>query len=171
MAARRLRMGALSLVFSLALAGCGNTSVEEQLVRAEEILRDARGGVLEARELVESKAGVLESAQADLAQAREALAEAEAQLVQAESAVDFQATDALLFRGIQRKLLTEDRLEQVAIRVEVSRGVVTLLGSVPDPETRAAALEIAREFSGVASVNDGISVRAPDVAAQGDDEE
>ena len=171
MAARRLRMGALSLVFSLAFAGCGNSSVEEQLVRAEEILRDARGGVLEARELVEGKAGVLESAQTDLAQAREALAEAEAQLVQAESAVDFQATDALLFRGIQRKLLTEDRLEQVAIRVEVSRGVVTLRGSVPDPETRAAAFEIARGFPGVASVNDGISVRAPDVAAQGDDEE
>ena len=46
-------------------------------MRAEEILRDARGGVLEASELVEGKAGVVESAQADLAQAREALAGAE----------------------------------------------------------------------------------------------
>ena len=171
MAARTLRMGTAGLVLSLALAGCGDTSVEEELVKAEEVLGEVRGDVLDAREAVEAKEGALESARADLEQARAALSEAEAQLTQAESAVDLQATDALLFRGIQRKLLTEDRLEQVAIRVEVNKGVVTLRGSVPDPETREAAIEIAREFPGVASVNDGISVQAPDVAAQGDAKE
>ena len=140
-------------------------------VKAEEVLGDVRGDVLGAREAVEAKEGALERARTDLEQARVALREAEAQLTRAESAVDLQATDALLFRGIQRKLLTEDRLEQVAIRVEVNKGVVTLRGSVPDLETRGAAIEIAREFPGVASVNDGISVQEPDVAAQGDDEE
>ena len=171
MTARRLRVGTLGLAFSLAFGACGGTSVEDELAQAEEILGEAREGVLEARDAVKAKEEAVERARADLEQAGEALRQAEVQLEQAESGVDLQATDALLFRGIQRELLDEERLERVAIRVEVSKGVVMLRGLVPDPETRAAAIEIAREFPGVASVTDGIRVQEPDVAAQGDDEE
>ncbi len=168
MTPRRLQMGMAALVLSTALAGCGDTSVEEELVRAEGILRETRGAVLEAHEEVQTREKALETAGVDLNQARRALSEAEAQLAQAESAVDLQATDALLFRGIQRKLLEEERLEQVAIRVEVNKGVVTLHGSVYDPESRTTAIEIARDFPGIASVEDRIDIRTADVGAEGD---
>lgn len=158
MAPRRCRMAVASLLLSLVLAGCGGSSVEDELARSEEVLRETRADVLEARDGVREKQGALEAAREELDQARSALGEAEARLAQVESEVDLQATDALLFRGIQRKLLDEKRLAHVAIRVDVQKGVVTMYGTVPDAETRDAALEIGRGFPGVASVNDRIDV-------------
>ena len=56
----------------------------------------------------------------------------------------------------------------MAIRVEVNKGVVTLHGSVYDPESQATAIEIARDFPGIASVEDRIDIRTADVGAEGD---
>ena len=158
MAPQRCWMAVVSLLLSMALVGCGGSSVEDELAESEEVLRESRAEVREARDAVREKQEALETAREEHDQARSALGEAEARLAQTESEVDLQATDALLFRGIQRKLLDAKRLSHVAIRVDVQKGMVTMYGTVPDAETRDAALEIARGFPGVVSVNDRIDV-------------
>jgi osmotically-inducible protein OsmY len=154
---RRLA-GAGSFLLFLTLTACGESSVEEQLVRAEGVLRDARGAVRQATEKVDQEEQELEVVQAELREARRELSEAEARLADAESKVDLKTTDDLVFRSLQRRLLEEDELDHVALRVEVNRGVVTVRGTVPEAESRDLALEIAGEFPGVASVNDQITV-------------
>jgi osmotically-inducible protein OsmY len=156
---RRLWMrisAALLLVFGL--AGCSGDSDEDLLTQADKVLREAREAVRSAREGVQAKEQGVETAKADLEQAREALKQAEQELGQAEGQVDLKATDALLFRAIQRKLLEEDRFEGMAIQARVRRGVVTLQGSVPDAETNEAALEIVRSFPGVVSAESQLEV-------------
>jgi osmotically-inducible protein OsmY len=55
-------------------------------------------------------------------------------------------------------LLEHDDLTDVAISASVSRGVVTLTGSVPNGKLRDRAVAIAGETPGVASVQSGIEV-------------
>ena len=58
-------------------------------------------------------------------------------------------TDAALFRSVQRRLLDDEELEDLAVAAEAAKGVITLRGTVPDQETRARAEEIARATPGV----------------------
>ena len=147
-----------TLLLVLGLGGCGDTSDEERLTQANAVLREAREAVRSAREEVQTKEQGVEAATAELEKARAALHEVEQELANAESQVDLNATDALLFRAIQRKLLEDDRLEGLAIRADVKKGAVTLRGSVPDEETNEAALEIVRAFPGVVSVDSQLEV-------------
>ncbi len=66
--------------------------------------------------------------------------------------------DGLLFRAIQTRLLQDDALEGTAIRVQVEKGVVTLLGEVANGELKERALELAQAVPGVASVDSRITV-------------
>jgi osmotically-inducible protein OsmY len=155
---RTLGRTAAGLVLVLGLGACGESSDEERLTKAEELLTEVRDRVRDAREKILGKEQNVETARAELEQAREALREAELGLAEAEAKVDLTATDALLFRGIQRKLLEDDRLNRLAVRADVNKGVVTLRGVVSDPEAREAALEIARGFPGVASVENELEL-------------
>jgi osmotically-inducible protein OsmY len=146
-----------ALVVAL-VVGCGGTSEEDQLTQTEELLTGARGEVRAALAEVHSKEQGVETARVELDQARIALQEAREQLAEAEAEVDLAATDALLFRGIQRRLLEDERLARIAVRAEVDKGVVTLRGSVPDPDAREAALEIAQSFPGVAVVENELEL-------------
>ena len=79
-------------------------------------------------------------------------------LREAESRVDLKATDAALFRAVQKRLLEDERLRHVAIDADVRRGVVELRGSVPDERTAAAAVEVARAVPGVMRVENRLNV-------------
>jgi osmotically-inducible protein OsmY len=146
-----------ALLLVVGLVACGDSD-EDRLTQADNVLREAREAVRSARDDVQAKVQGVETAKADLEKAREALATAEQELVAAEGQVDLKATDALLFRAIQRKLLEDDELEDLAIRAQVEKGVVTLYGSVPDGETNETALEIVRRFPGVVAAESQLEV-------------
>ena len=147
------------------MCACGEPSIEEKLSNAEALLVDARAAVQEAQEQVDETQESLEQAQSDVEAARQELRDAESRLAEVESKVDFRATDALLFRAIQKRLLEADELTDLAIRAEVVRGGVTLHGSVSRPEARDTAIEIAKSVPGVARVDSRIEVLEESSAA------
>lgn len=152
--------GALVLGLALALggaAGCGDDATQ-RWQEAKEELEEARKAVREAEAVVEKRRKALEEAEAMLARAKEREREARARLDAARSEVSEEATDAVLFRAVQERLLEDEKLEDVAISAQVSDGVVTLRGEVPAPELRDRAIEIARGVPGVVDVQSQIRV-------------
>jgi osmotically-inducible protein OsmY len=148
---------ALALLLLPALA-CGGGGGERDLEAAARSLAEARAGAASARAAVEAKQAAAERARTELEEARRALLEAEGRLASAEAAVDSTATDALLFRAVQRKLLEDEALAEVAVQAFVEKGVVTLTGFVPDERIRERAIAIARGTAGVVDVEDRIAV-------------
>ena len=73
-----------------------------------------------------------------------------------EEEVGSQATDSMLFRTVQKRLLDDDQLEDVAIAARVEGGVVYLTGTVPDPALGERAAAIAADVPGVSSVQSRI---------------
>ena len=145
----------------LALSGCGGNSAEAELEAASRELADARGVVEEALGEVKQREEEVAVAEANLTQARATLREAEHEASELESKIDLSATDALLFRSVQKRLLEDDSLEAVAILAKVAKGVVSLSWTVPEEKLRERAVEIARSTAGVASVQNRIQVLAP----------
>ena len=148
----------VALGTALIALACGGSDPEADLEQASEALEEARAQVAEDREAVEVLESEVQEAQKRLSDARSALREAEAELAQRESAVDLSATDGVLFRSVQKRLLEDDDLTDVAIAARVSKGVVTLSGSVPNAKLRDQAVEIARTTPGVGSVESRIEV-------------
>ena len=101
-----------------------------------------------------------DSAEQALAEARATLREAEARVADAEQQVGRHAQDPVLFRLVQKRLLEDGDLEDVAIVASVDEGVVTLSGQVPDANQRDRAVELARSIPGVVSVDSRIHVAA-----------
>jgi len=146
----------------LSLAACGGDQAEEKLEEASRDLAKAREAVEEARLEVEERQADAQAAQEELTAAREALREAEEELSGFEAKVDLNATDAVLFRSVQKRLLEDGDLEDVAIAARVDKGVVSLSGAVPEAELRDRAVEIARSTPGVTSVESRIQVKKPE---------
>lgn len=150
---------ALGLVLA---AGCGGDDREARLQVATQAVTEARERVEEARQAVADKEAAVEQAEAELFEAREELREAKLSLGEAEAQVDLHATDALLFRAVQKRLLEDRRLENVGVAARVRQGVVTLSGRVPDASLRDRALDVARTTPGVSEVRSEIEVeKAP----------
>jgi osmotically-inducible protein OsmY len=161
----------LSLFAAAALTliiGCGGDEgdAEAQLAAASQELAAAHQDVDQAREVVGERQSAVQSAREQHDEAVAELREAERRLAEVEQRVDLTATDAALFRTIQKRLLEDDSLDSVAIAARVDKGAVFLSGSVPDAELRELALEIARATPGVTSVQSQISVAAPAVSAE-----
>ena len=144
---------------ALVALACGGSDPEADLEQASLAVDNARAHVAEERESVRGLETEVAKMQKQLAEARAALLEAENELEQRESAVNRSATDAVVFRAVQKRLLDDDDLENVAIAARVSKGVVTLSGSVPNAKLRDRALEIARATPGVGSVESEIEVQ------------
>ena len=155
----------LALALCGVLAACGESSQEQALVEASENLAAARERVEASRDKVASRRQQVEDARAELDVAEQELREAQTALRKAESRIDVTATDAALFRAVQKRLLEEDDLRQVAIAVDVDRGVATLRGRVPKAKLRDRAVEVAKSVPGVASVESRIAIAPPAVAA------
>jgi osmotically-inducible protein OsmY len=145
----------------LVTAGCGGDSQEQALEEATAAVVAKREAVQEARETVDARQQAVDEAREELEAAKDELRIREQALREAESHVGLKATDAALFRSVQRRLLDDEELEDLAIAAEAAKGVVTLRGTVPDQETRVRAEEIAGETPGVVAVENEIEVVPP----------
>jgi osmotically-inducible protein OsmY len=155
----RGRFAAVVFVTSFTLVmSCGGGSEEQELEEASDALAVARETVEAARELVEEREAAVTEAESELAAARQELREAEGTLRERESQVDLKATDAVVFRAVQKRLLEDGDLRDVAIDADVAKGVVVLRGTVPDQETSDRAVEVATSVPGVVSVDSEIDV-------------
>ncbi len=112
-----------------------------------------------ARAEVEMLRRAVSEAEGRLDRARQQLAAAEERVAALEAERKAAVPDDVLFRRVQRRLLEDPALSEVAIAAEVSGGVVTLRGSVPDPDTADAAVKIAEAVEGVGRVDSRIEVR------------
>lgn len=150
----------LTIVAAVALSAvaCGGPTGEAELKEASAKLEDVRAQVEDAKEKVAARQAGLEKAKQALAEAQTELREAERRLAKTEAQVDLSATDAVLFRSIQKQLLEDDKLENVAISAKVTSGNVVLSGSVPNAKLRDRALALARATPGVVSVQSLIEV-------------
>lgn len=145
-------------VLLLLAAGCGGESQEQQLADATAAVVEKREAVEEARAEVESRQQAVDEAQKELDAAIGELQIREQALAEAESHVGLKATDATLFRSVQRRLLDDEELSDLAIAAEAKRGTITLRGTVPDEKTRARAEEVAQATPGVLSVENRIEL-------------
>lgn len=161
--ARRLAANAAALGLALVLGptGCGSPTPEEQLAALSQERENAESAVEEAQGAVIAQEAVVEQAQTTLEVRREELDEARRELAEVNERLQAVASDPVIFRGVQRRLLEDPLFEGLAIRVEVERGVVSLHGGVPDDATREAAVEAARRFPGVTGVRSRLEVPAP----------
>ena len=149
----------MGLGTALVALACGGSDPEADLEQASRAVEEARAQVAQDREAVQARESEAQEAQKRLVDARSALREAESELARRETAVDRSATDDVLFRTVQKRLLEDDDLSNVAIAARVSKGVVTLSGSVPNAKLRDRALEIARATPGVGNVESRIEVQ------------
>ncbi len=154
----RLKAILVGLATALAVLACGDSDPEVDLEQVSQAVEEARVQVEQARETVETRESDVKEAEERLSEARSALREAESEFAQREAVVNRSATDAVLFRAVQKRLLEDDDLSKVAIAARVSKGVVTLSGSVTNAKLRDQAVEIARTTPGVGSVESRIEV-------------
>jgi hyperosmotically inducible periplasmic protein len=161
----RVFVAALALVvFALA---CGEPSREAQLRDAQKELTEAEKNLEDARGEHESRAKALAEAQQAHDEARDSVRKAEARADAARSAVGLFATDDVLFRSVQKALLEDDRLREVAIAASVRDGRVTLSGEVPNARLRDRAVDLAKKIPGVADVNSEIRVIREEPPSEG----
>jgi len=155
----------LAVLFALstllfAAAGCGGDSQEQELREATAALVAKQEAVQEARDEVEARQQVVDEARKELEAAESELRIREQALREAQSQVGLKATDATLFRSVQRRILDDPKLDDLAISVQVTKGVITLQGAAPDEDARARAEEVARATPGVVNVENRVEVLA-----------
>jgi len=143
------------------LLGCGRSDPEVDLARASKAAAETRSEVEIASEKVKQREAEVKQAQARLTEARAALKAIEEELAKREAKVDSRATDEVLFRAVQKRLLEDDDLASVAIAAHVNNGLVTLTGNVPDARLRDRATLVARETPGVQRVESRVQVVSP----------
>jgi osmotically-inducible protein OsmY len=151
--------GLLAIAFGLAI-GCGPSDEEQAFEQATAALAKARSGVEAARADVDAEEKKVAGAQAELGKAEERLAEATRSLEEARARVGRHATDDVLFRTVQAKLLEDPTLAHVAIRARVEKGVVFLSGEVPEEKLRERAEDLAASTPGVVGVDNRVVVAA-----------
>jgi len=152
---------------SLGLAACGEPDPEEaleeasaELARAREVLTEAEGDV----DGIRAKMRELEEKLADSERVRR---EAERHVNEAEALVTERASDDVLFRAVQRRLLEDPELADVAVTAGVASRVVTLRGVVATEALRERAVAVAKAAPGVAKVIDELQTSQPAPAAPG----
>ncbi|MCG8591525.1 MAG: BON domain-containing protein [Proteobacteria bacterium] len=146
--------------------GCSTDERQAELEAASAELAEARAERQEMLERVAERRAAAEAAAQELAAAEAELAAVDERLTAAVHRVDEHATDGLLFRSVQRQLLEDAALEDVAIAASVENGVVTLAGIVANADQRDRALEIANATPGVVRVEERIQIAPADVSAQ-----
>lgn len=158
------KTSAIGLVSCVWILACGGDDPLAELEAAHEAVAEARLEVEEAEQEVEERRAAVQAAERELAEAEGELEAARDRLAAKESQVDLTASDAALFRTIQKRLLEDDELEDVAISARIDRGIAFLYGRVPSAELRDHAVEIAESTPGISSVESRIELEV-DVAS------
>jgi hyperosmotically inducible protein len=157
-----MRTTSIRFLLATALAtstlACGGPDPEAELVEASQAVEAAKSEVETARATVEKREAEVQEAQQRLSEARAALQKAQQDVAARKATVDASATDAVLFRTVQKQLLHDEKLQEVAISASVVNGVVTLTGDVANAAQRDRAVELARTTPGVANVESRITV-------------
>ena len=80
----------------------------------------------------------------------------------ANESLEGQATDAKIATQIKSKLASEVGASTImSVSVNVTNGVVTLAGEVPNASVKADAADEARKVEGVVRVNNNLQVKNP----------
>ncbi|MEZ4215675.1 MAG: BON domain-containing protein [Myxococcota bacterium] len=145
----------------MAIAACGAPDPEDALDDAAAELATAIEHRAAADAEVERTRERMRELEDELGDAERVAREAAAHVAEAEQRVAALATDDVLFRVVQRRLLEDGELADAAVRVDVAGRVATLRGVVPDEEARARAAEIARSSPGVVEVVNELRSTAP----------
>lgn len=169
----------LTLILVMTALACGSDSEEKQesqekqepsvtpqakeaapdeTIPAREQLAKAQRQLKSLVKDVKTKRQAVERSKEQLATAREELAKAQDELQRVSREVDDRETNVALFRVVQRALLENEALDDVAIRVDVSHGVVTLHGKVEAKAQEREALETARSAAGMFDVDSEIEL-------------
>ncbi len=157
-------LGAAVLLLALGAVACDASDREAAFQEATERLADARQAVEERRERVNAAQAEVEDAQKRLSDALDELGEVEDDLAEAQAQVGLYATDDVLFREIQKRLLDDRQLQELAIAARVQKGMVVLTGEAANAEQRERASAIAESVPGVLGVENRITVA---VSAEG----
>ena len=160
---RRVRDG-LAFGVAFGLLACGGESREALLEAATESVAEAAQAVGEAQAELALRDEELARAEQARTEAQAAFEEAEQRLREAETTLGLHATDEVLFRSVQKRLLEERDLRDVAIAARVQEGVVTLTGDAVSERVRDAAVETARAVPGVREVRSELRIAAPEAA-------
>jgi osmotically-inducible protein OsmY len=72
-----------------------------------------------------------------------------------------QVDDTAIHAAVKAKLTAERFSNLTNVDVNVTNGVVTLAGEVPDAQVKAAAEQEARSVSGVVAVKNNLQVKVP----------
>ncbi len=144
---------------------CGEDP-EERFRDAIETLETAQEAEEQARSRVAERQEEADAAHRRLVDAQAELVEAESGVAEAQQTLAALATDDVLFRAVQSRLLEDRSLRDVAVAARVDAGVVTLSGSVPSAELAARARELAAATPGVIGVRSQIAVSAPAPATE-----
>jgi osmotically-inducible protein OsmY len=153
----RARFASLMLAAGVLFAGCGE-SEEAKIAKLTGELGKLRQSVVETRAAVAEREAAVKAANDALAKSRGELRDSEARIATIEKELGQHATDPVLFRMVQKQLLDDDDLEDVAISATVQHGVVTLAGIVSNQKLRERAVKLAESVPGVVSVQDRIQV-------------
>ena len=154
-------VAAAALVSLFGLAGCSQ-SPQEQYDAAVEAVNEAQSEISDARDKVKTTNEKIAEARKDHQKAQAALDDKQDRLREARTKAQKQASDEILFRVLQRDVLTKEAFEKSAISVSVDQRVVTLTGTVADAETRDRAVKLVRNQPGVADVRNQLQLQGND---------
>ena len=66
--------------------------------------------------------------------------------------------DSTLAKNVKKALKTDPMTQKLGIKAAVSNGIVTLTGTVSDPNSKSRAVQVANSVKGVKSIKDDIVV-------------
>lgn len=153
---RRRAAGWLSASFlaALVLSGCDKPAPEAQLTAAGEALGEATTELADLDKRIEQTEELLDELRSERRKQRDTVRTLEQRL-------EARATDVAIFRSVQTALLGDERLQDVAIAVDVEDRAVTLSGLVRAPEQADQAVELSKQIAGVETVSSRIRVDDP----------
>ena len=151
----------LTIAIVLLAVGACSEDPEEKLRDAGKQLDAAQKDAQKAQQRLGTDQQKLEQAHKQVSDDRQAVTDEQASVGDANENMRRYATDDIVFREVQRRLLDDSKLVDTAVSVQVSDGVVTLTGDVPNAELRTRAGKLAETSTGVVKVVNNIQVADP----------
>jgi len=149
----------------LVVLACGEPDPEKALEEASAELASAREVLAAADGDINELRARMRELETQLTDAERVRREAQRHVNEAETLVTERASDDVLFRAVQRRLLEDSKLADAAVTARVSSRVVTLTGEVANDALRKRAIAVAEAAPGVAQVVSELRVPRAEPAA------